>query len=119
MPPELPIEGALRLAVALARAPLDRDHVPEPGDLVVECSWFTNGPDPDAIGWLVAHGDAPYGVDDPLDGSVPMREIWDVAPLNPSAKVQYTDTDGRGYQRWENARFCKVPDHIVQQMGWK
>lgn len=84
---------------------------------MVEDSWM-HRPDPDAIGWLVGHGMAPYDVDDPLDGSVPMREVWDVTPLNPSAKTQYTDESGQPYQRWENARFRKVPAHVVARLGW-
>lgn len=114
---ELTLEGALMLAVALTRVTPDHRSEPQPGDLVVEASWM-HRPDPDAIGWLVGHGIAPYGRDDPLDGSVPMREVWDVIPLNPAARTQYTTEDGRGYQRWENASFVKVPDHVVKRMGW-
>lgn len=112
---ELTLGEVLRLAVSLARTRLD--NAPQPGDLVVEDSWM-GSPDPDAIGWLIGHGEAPYGVDDPLDGSVPMREVWDVAPLNPAAKTQYVADDGRAYQRWENARFRKVPEHVLKRMGW-
>lgn len=95
---------ALRLAIALARGGLDRSTPPVPGDLVVEVTRFDT--DPDAIGWLVGHDDAPYNADDPLDGSVPMREVWDIRPLNPDAKLQ--TIGGEQVQRWENAEFVKV-----------
>lgn len=84
---------------------------PKPGDLVVETTGMGRPLDPQAIGWLVAHGDAPYGEDDPTDGSVPMREVWDVLPLDPNVVLP------RGYQRWENATFRVVPDWFVKRAG--
>lgn len=79
---------------------------PQPGDLVVEIT--KRGIDPDAIGWLVGHDDAPYHEDDPLDGSVPMREVWDVRPL--SGRTQ----EGKDYQRWENAQFVALSPAIAE-----
>lgn len=105
---------ALSLAVAIAKAHIDVTVGPQPGDLVVERTGFRKA-DPDAIGWLIGHDDAPYGEDDPLDGSVPMREVWDVLPLNPAAKLQ--TIGGYQCQRWENAQFVKVPDWIVESLG--
>lgn len=95
--------------MALARARLEDG--PAPGDLVVETSWI-HRPDPDAIGWLVGYGQAPYGRDDPTDGSVPMREVWDVRPLSDAKGLE-----GNDVQRWENARFMKVPEHVVRRLG--
>lgn len=84
---------------------------PKPGDLVVETT-FRGPPDPHAIGWLVGHGDAPWGEDDPTDGSVPMRDVWDIRPLDPSVVL-----DARGVQRWENATFRVVPEWFVKRAG--
>jgi hypothetical protein len=100
-------DGVLKAMVILARnsTPGRVDFDPQPGDLVVE---ITKRPiDPDAIGWLVGHDDAPYHEDDPLDGSVPMREVWDVRPL--SGRHQ----PGRDYQRWENAQFVGLPADVT------
>lgn len=97
---------AMGRKLALAKAMvLNGSEEPQPGDLVVETTSMTL--DPDAIGWLVGHDDAPYREDDPLDGSVPMREVWDVRPL--SDRTQ----QGRDFQRWENAEFAKLPDSIA------
>jgi hypothetical protein len=48
----------------------------------------------------------PYHEGDPTDGSAPMREVWDVLPLR-----------GGDSQRWENAKFVKVPDRVVERTG--
>lgn len=88
---------------------LARREDPQPGDLVVEVTHRSLG-DPDAIGWLIAHDVAPYGADDPSDGSAPMREVWDIRPLNPHAQLQ--TIGGTQLQRWENALFIKVPDTL-------
>lgn len=104
-------DTALRMLVAAARRAAVAESVgPEPGDLVVEITRFDT--DPDAIGWLIGHDDAPYNADDPLDGSVPMREVWDIRPLNPAAKLQTIGEEQ--VQRWENATFLRVPPHIAR-----
>lgn len=100
------VEEALRLAVALARCTLEPD--PEPGDLVVERASFRRRLDPDAIGWLVAHGEAAYRE----DGKGPTRDVWDVTPLTGNPGI-----NGHPYQRWENAEFLKVPDYVVRHLG--
>jgi hypothetical protein len=74
---------------------------PKPGDLVVEISKYDN--DPDGIGWLVAHGRAPYELDAP-PGS-PTREVWDLRPLSGRGEG--------GVMRWENADFVALPDSIA------
>lgn len=93
--------------VALARevdiAALRRD--PQPGELVVEPSMLRRRNDPDAVGWLVAHGDAPYNE----DGTGAMREIWDVIPLE-------RGRDGKPL-RWENAEFFALPDAFAALVG--
>jgi hypothetical protein len=115
-------EHAYALLVVLARrAVFDRTIAdnpfaePEPGDLVVEMTGWRRPADPDAIGWLLGHDDAPYGEGDPLDGSVPMREVWDVIPLNPEAKLQ--EFGGRRYQRWENADFRRIDPKLLERAG--
>lgn len=75
----------------------------KPGELVVEVSKFNI--DPDAIGWLVNHGRAPYAE----DGSGPTREIWDLIPLS-GARGSYEG----GAQRWENAEFVALPDSVAE-----
>lgn len=101
----IPSEEALALAVALSRITLEHD--PQAGDLVIETSWL-GAPDPDAIGWLMWHGMAAYAD----DGTGPKREVWDITPLSGALGVK-----DRTYQRWENAQFKKVPDHIVERLG--
>lgn len=106
----------LPLVVVLARevsssVPFRPWPTPKRGDLVVETT-FMGQPDPHAIGWLVDYGDAPYGEDDPTDGSVPMREVWDIVPLDPNVQL-----DARGVQRWENATFRVVPEWFVTRAG--
>jgi hypothetical protein len=104
------VAAALQLAAELYRSRMDHDE-PKPGDLVVEVTSL-RAADPDSIGWLIGHDLAPYKEDDPLDGSVPMREVWDVLPLNPDAVLQRG-----GYQRWVNAEFRRVPDALVKRLG--
>lgn len=104
----------LALVVAVTNQRTERD--PKPGDLVVETTMGRRA-DPDAIGWLEWHGDAPYGADDPLDGSVPMREVWDIIPLNPEATLRAID--GVWVQRWENAEFQALPKWIADELGLK
>lgn len=105
----------LKLIVELARTAslFDKGYSqdPKPGDLVVEVTTFRDR-DPDAIGWLVGHGDAPYNVDDPDDGSVPMREVWDIVPLCSEAVL-----NDRGEQRWENATFRAINPTILRRAG--
>lgn len=109
-------DAILRLLVAFARETADYTMAdPEPGDLIIEVTGFRRPVDPDAIGWLIAHDQAPYNEDDPLDGSVPMREVWDVRPLNPNAKLQ--TIGGEQFQRWENAQFVKVADEVLEHAG--
>lgn len=102
------LEQALQLAVVLGRTSLQPD--PQPGALVVETSsgLFRSRVDPDAIGWLVGHGPAPYS----HDGTGPQRDVWDVTPLT-GAKGAHTDL----YQRWENAEFRVVPSIWVERLG--
>lgn len=100
-------ETMLRLAVMFARALVRYDQEPQPGDLCVEVTGWRRSVDPDAIGYLVGHGPAPYHEDDPLDGSVPMREVWDMRPLNSNARLQEW-----GGQRWENAQFRPIPEVV-------
>lgn len=73
---------------------------PQPGDLVIDPAMIAR--DEDAIGWLVAHGDAPYNE----DGTGEMREVWDVIPL----------ARGRSGKplRWENAEFFALPDSLAR-----
>jgi hypothetical protein len=106
---DITLQDALRLTVELARKLVlcagQYNDDPQPGDLVVE---ITKRPDdPDAIGYLEYHGDAPYAPGDPTDGSVPMREVWDIRPLNPEARTQIIG--GERVQRWENAEFVSLP----------
>jgi hypothetical protein len=108
LPEPLDVRMLLALAVALSRPHAYLRDDPEPGDLVVETSWMRRGPDPDAIGWLVSHGEAAYAD----DGSGPTREVWDVTPLSGAPGL-----DGRPYQRWENAQFRKVRTELVEQLG--
>jgi hypothetical protein len=111
-------DDVLRLLVVAARAaalaphltPMAReeDIPPEPGDLVVETSSAqVRHPDPDAIGWLVGHGDAPYSE----DGTGPKREVWDILPLSGRTQKDW------GFQRWENADFRRVPKPLVERAG--
>ena len=74
---------------------------PQPGDLVVEVSKFSI--DPDAIGWLLGTGEAPYND----DGTGPTRIVSDIVPLSGAAGLK-----GRPYQRWENAEFVKVQTRL-------
>lgn len=107
---DIALTDVLRLTVELARKLALRagrmNDNPQPGDLVVE---MTKRPaDPDAIGYLEYHGQAPYAPGDPADGSAPMREVWDIFPLNPDAELQ--PIGDVQVQRWENAQFVVVPD---------
>lgn len=104
------VDSALSLAIAALRQnPQHWDRTdPQPGDLVFETTHIGRPFDPDAIGWLIGHDEAPYNEDDPLDGSVPMRVVWDVLPLR-GLPIEHRK---RGYMRWENADFKRVPDKI-------
>lgn len=108
--PLIDLRTALQLAVGLSRYRPDLAQEPEPGDLVIETTWLRRQPDPDAIGWLVAHGEAPYAE----DGTGPTREVWDITPLSGAVGV---GSAGELYQRWENASFVKVPDRLVVRLG--
>jgi len=90
----------LKVIVAIARETRSTKHA-RPGDLVVEISKW--GIDPDAIGWLIAHGRAPYERDAPV-GS-PTREVWDIVPCSDA---------GGPTMRWENAEFVSLPDSIAE-----
>lgn len=105
-PPLCSTDTLLKLCIALVRFPHEHDwDGPVPGDLVVEVTSLRREPDPDAIGILVGHDEAAYSE----DGTGPKREVWDVLPLRGlSAKHRE-----RGYLRWENAEFRKVPSEIV------
>lgn len=94
-----PLDDLIRRA--LAAFPVGFS-APQPGDLVMDPSALRN--DMDAIGWLVAHGDAPYNV----DGSGPVREVWDIEPLSGAHHRL-----GRP-QRWENAEFFSLPPDLVE-----
>jgi hypothetical protein len=110
-------DDVLRLLVVSTRAAVLAPHLtalareenvePQPGDLVVETSSAQVHPDPDAIGWLVDHGDAPYKE----DGTGPRREVWDILPLSGRTQKDW------GYQRWENADFRRVPKPMVERAG--
>lgn len=104
------IQDALKLAVVFGRTVVDFNTEPRRGELVVEVT--RRDIDPDAIGYLVGHADAPWNRDDPLDGSVPMREVYDILPLNPEAIL-----DEYGTQRWENAMFKPVPAYVFAKLG--
>ena len=100
-------DAELKVLVRLARdlhLGSSRCRHARPGDLVVEISKFDT--DPDAIGWLVAHGRAPYERDAP-PGS-PTREVWDVAPLSGRTN------DAGGPMRWENAEFVALPEAVAE-----
>lgn len=75
----------------------------KPGDLVVEISKYDI--DPDMIGWLVAHGRAPYERD--AAAGAPTREVWDIRPLSGRVSAE------GGPVRWENADFVALPDAIA------
>lgn len=117
------LEQALQLAVVLGRTSLQPD--PQPGGLVVEVSSWQGRLDPDAIGWLVGHGQARYS-DNVFS---PQREVWDVTPLTWMAvggEWHSVSADGlemcdppeeKPYQRWENAEFRGVPDIWVKKLG--
>lgn len=112
------IDALFKMLVVLARdaatraQPLDSmwPYEAKRGDLVVETSSL-RGPDPDAIGWLVGEGQAPWGADDGEDA--PMRHVWDIVPLNPAAVLEHD----RGVQRWENATFRVVPPSFAERAG--
>jgi hypothetical protein len=121
-------DDVLRLLVVMARAAALAPYVggeesePQIGDLVVEVSHQTRDIDPDAIGWLVGHGSAPYRE----DGTGPAREVWDILPLSGRGQKRYperTAVDRSAmaiddtYQRWENAEFRKVPEPLRQRAG--
>lgn len=74
---------------------------PLPGDLVVRADGFHDS-DPDAIGWLVAHGNAPYYA----NGDGPIRDSWDVKAL--SGRVH----GGMLWLRWQDATFARVPSRV-------
>jgi hypothetical protein len=107
------VRDALALAVALSRATLDWSEEPQPGDLVVEKTGM-RAPDPDAIGWLVAHGEAGYQDNPHMTPGEPTREVWDVTPLSGALGL-----NGKPYLRWKNAEFVKVPDRVVRELGLK
>ena len=92
---------------ALAReVPRDELRIdPQLGDLVIDPLAITFNPE--AIGWLVAHDEAPYNE----DGSGETREVWHVVPL--SGPVQ-TARYGDGAHRWENATFYALPDRLAE-----
>jgi len=110
-------DNVLRLLVVAARAAALDPHLtalareegiePQTGDLVVEVSHQTRDIDPDAIGWLVGHDEAPLNE----DGTGPLREVWDILPLSGRTQKDW------GYQRWENAEFRKVPEPLRQRAG--
>ena len=111
-------DAVLRLLVVAARAAALAPHLtamareediePQPGDLVVEASSLqVRNPDPDAIGWLVAHGEAPYSE----DGTGQKREVWDILPLSGRTQKDW------GFQRWENADFRRVPKPLCERAG--
>lgn len=87
---------------------------PLSGDLVVAvegCPRADGKLDPDAIGWLAAHGKAPLN----YDGTGPLREVWDVMPLSGrhARMVRHgLFVDGKPCQRWENVTFARVPSRI-------
>lgn len=97
---------SLHQIIALAReVPIAELRAnPQPGDLVIEPAMIRR--DDSAIGWLDCHGDAPYA----RDNSGPVREIWDIRPLNGSKGAEWLD----GCVRWENAEFFALPDRIVE-----
>jgi hypothetical protein len=100
-------ERALRLIVALARRVAITTRNPEPpkpGELVIEVTAFRA--DPNAIGVLVGHDVAPYHPGDPTDGTVPMREVWDIIPLSGEVNPE------TGFARWENAEFVALPESV-------
>lgn len=81
--------------------------MPQPGDLVVENSLWKI--DPDGIGWLMFHGDAPYNE----DGTGEQREVWDVVPLSWGYGVKPNPKQAlQGFQRWENAEFVALPPKL-------
>lgn len=95
------------------------------GDLVVAikgCPLVDGLPDPDMIGWFMAHGDVPF-----LDDARRPREIWDIQPLSGQTssrkwlhefhKHKITSQEpawwsGVPYLRWEGATFVRVPSSI-------
>jgi len=93
------------LVAACGRASIHAEQA-EPGDLVVEVTSMSLVPDSDGIGWLVAHGDAPYAE----DGTGPTRDVWDIVPLRGLPVGRQREL---GYQRWENARFSKAPRRVA------
>jgi hypothetical protein len=96
------------------RAYLDGPLVPDApvvGDYVVEIT--NRRSDPDAIGRLFYHGQAPFHEPPQLDddGDIAEREVWDVRTL--SGRVG-NGVDGT--YRWENALFVKLDVGIESEL---
>lgn len=92
--------------VAVARETAVHHVDPEPGDLIVAtlgCPRPGGRLDPDAIGYLVYHGQAPLHA----DGTGECREVWDVRALSGSAQRD------RACLRWENVDFAPVSGRVV------
>jgi hypothetical protein len=131
---EAPSDDVLRLLVVMARdaslswlratAIAGGSIDPSPGDLVVEVSHRGRHLDPDAIGWLIDHGQAAYRE----DGTGPTREVWDILPLSGRGQTRYPEPGAvegapsavaidEMTQRWENAEFRRVPKPLVSRAG--
>lgn len=96
----------LSLIVGAARESAMHWQVPQAGDLVVatlECPRPNGVFDPNAIGYLVGHGDAPLN----RDGTGPVREVWDVRALSDRTH------GGMLCLRWENVDFAVVSPRMV------
>jgi hypothetical protein len=105
------------------------------GDFVVAmegCPMVDGLPDPDMIGWFIAHGAVPF-----LGDARKPREIWDIRPLSgqtSSGKWLHKFHKGKitnrelawwsdvPYLRWEGATFVRVTapvDRLIRAMHEK
>lgn len=94
------------LAATSRRIPIAMLTDAKPGDLVIEVS--SMHADHDSIGVLLGHDLAPQHPGDPIDGSVAMREVWDIFPLSGNVSPE------TGFLRYENALFMALPEPIQE-----
>ena len=102
------------------------------GDLVVAiegCPRVDGRPDPDMIGWFIAHGNVPF-----LGDEGRPREVWDLRPLSGQTgttkwlhewhkgkitREEYTWWSAPRCLRWEGTTFVRVPsslDRLIRAM---
>lgn len=79
---------------------------PKPGDLVLEMSSLNQQPAINRLGRLISVEKEPYPDWDESEGEAPSRDVWTIKTL-----------DGRMF-RWENCRFCVVPEKATGHQGY-